>query len=152
MNTIRPAKFKEIKDIIEFQILMARETENLELDREQLSHGVEAVFEDRAKGTYYVAVNEAEEVVACLLTTYEWSEWRNGQVIWIQSVFVKAEYRGQGIFKKLFAYIKDIVDQDKTLKGIRLYAEKENIRAHQVYKSLGMNNDHYLMFELMKEF
>lgn len=152
MISIRTAKFKEINDIIEFQILMARETENLELDREQLTHGVEAVFEDRAKGVYYVAVTENEEVVGCLLTTYEWSEWRNGQVIWIQSVYVKVEYRSQGIFKKLFGHITAMMEEEKSFKGIRLYAEKENIRAHQVYKTLGMNNDHYLMFELMKDF
>ena len=152
MINIRAAKFKEIPDIIEFQILMARETENLELDREQLTHGVEAVFEDRAKGVYYVAVTENEEVIGCLLTTYEWSEWRNGQVIWVQSVYVKVEHRGKGIFKQLFGYIKTIMEGEKSIKGIRLYAEKENIRAHQVYKNLGMNNDHYLLFELMKDF
>lgn len=152
MIKIRTAKFKEIDDIVEFQILMARETENIELDRKQLTSGVQAIFEDRAKGIYYAAVDENDNLVGCLLTTYEWSEWRNGQVIWIQSVYVKVEHRSQGIFKQLFAYIKSMMEQDKTLKGIRLYAEKENIRAHHVYKSLGMNNDHYLMFELMKDF
>ena len=152
MITTRTAKYKEIQDIIEFQILMARETENLELDREQLTLGVEAVFEDRAKGRFYVAVTENEDVVGCLLTTSEWSEWRNGQVIWIQSVYVKSEYRGQGVFKKLFNHVKSIMEDEKSIRGIRLYAEKENIRAHQVYKSLGMNNDHYYLFELMKDF
>lgn len=152
MITVRTAKFKEIETIIEFQVLMARETENLELDREQLKLGVEAVFEDSAKGKYFVAVDDDEKVVGCLLTTYEWSEWRNGQVIWIQSVYVRHEHRGQGTFKKLFNHVKMMMESEKSIKGIRLYAEKENIRAHQVYKTLGMNNDHYLMFELMKEF
>lgn len=152
MISIRAAKFKEIQDIIEFQILMARETENLELDRKELTHGVEAVFEDRARGVYYVAVSEEEQVVGCLMTTFEWSEWRNGQVLWIQSVYVKPEYRGQGIFKKLFGHIKNIMNEDKSVKGIRLYAEKDNLRAHNVYQNLGMNNDHYLLFELMKDF
>ncbi len=149
MSTIRKAKFKELETIVDFQLLMAKETEDLALDRRQLFEGVEAVFADSGKGTYYVAT-EQDEVIACLLITPEWSEWRNGTVYWIQSVYVKKEYRGQGVFKAMYAYIKDMVEHDDDLKGIRLYVEKENTKAQAVYEKLGMSAEHYKLYEWLK--
>lgn len=149
VSQYRKAKFKELETIVDFQILMARETEALELDKEKLMAGVEAVFEDPGKGTYYVAV-EGEEVIACLLITPEWSEWRNGTVWWIQSVYVIKEHRGKGIFKGLYQYIKEMVEEDETLKGIRLYVETENKKAQAVYEKIGMNGEHYKLYEWLK--
>lgn len=128
---------------------MARETEGLDLDIEILTKGVEAVFEDFSKGIYYVA-EENDLVIGCLLTTSEWSEWRNGTILWIQSVYVRDGYRGKGVFKALYNYVKDLVAQDKSLKGIRLYVEKTNLSAQKVYEAIGMDGDHYHFFEWMK--
>lgn len=149
MSQFRKAKFKELETIVDFQILMASETEDMELDKETLMSGVEAVFEDPGKGTYYVATEE-EVVIACLLITPEWSEWRNGTVWWIQSVYVVKEHRGKGIFKALYNYIKAMVEGDETLKGIRLYVEKENTKAQAVYEKLGMTAEHYKLYEWLK--
>ncbi len=129
---------------------MAMETENLKLDLNTVTKGVEAVFNDSYKGKYYVA--EADNiVVACLLTTYEWSDWRNGTILWIQSLYVEKGFRKKGIFKAMFNHIKEIVTTNDTLKGIRLYVDKSNLIAVNVYKSLGMNNQHYSLFEWMKD-
>lgn len=38
---------------------------------------------------------ENGKVVAQLMITLEWSDWRNGEVWWIQSVFVRADHRRQ---------------------------------------------------------
>ncbi|MEQ8242363.1 GNAT family N-acetyltransferase [Fulvivirga sp.] len=149
MSQFRKAKFKELETIVDFQILMASETEDMKLDKETLISGVEAVFEDPGKGTYYVATEE-EVVIACLLITPEWSEWRNGTVWWIQSVYVVKEHRGKGIFKALYNYIKAMVEGDETLKGIRLYVEKENTKAQAVYEKLGMTAEHYKLYEWLK--
>uniref|UniRef100_UPI004048FE69 GNAT family N-acetyltransferase n=1 Tax=Fulvivirga sp. TaxID=1931237 RepID=UPI004048FE69 len=149
MSQFRKAKFKELETIVDFQILMASETEDMKLDKETLLSGVEAVFEDPGKGTYYVATEE-EVVIACLLITPEWSEWRNGTVWWIQSVYVVKEHRGKGIFKALYNYIKAMVEGDETLKGIRLYVEKENTKAQAVYERLGMTAEHYKLYEWLK--
>lgn len=149
MSTIRPAKFRELEIIADFQVLMAKETENLDLNKEVILTGIEAVFEDPGKGQYYVAI-ENEDVIGCLLITPEWSEWRNGTVYWIQSVYIKEEHRGKGVFKELYQYIKELVSHEPDLVGIRLYVEKKNTNAQKVYKKLGMNNEHYELFEWLK--
>jgi ribosomal protein S18 acetylase RimI-like enzyme len=149
VRTIRKAKFKELETIVEFQFLMAKETEGIDLDKEIVFNGVEAVFEDISKGSYYVT-EENEEILACLLITPEWSEWRNGTVYWIQSVYVKSEHRGKGIFKAMYVYIKTMVQEDSDLKGIRLYVEKENVKAQAVYEKIGMTAEHYKLYEWLK--
>jgi len=152
MIHIRTAKFRELETIVDFQHKMAWETEKLELNKEIVFKGVEAVFEDKSKGTYYVAVNEDEKVLGCLLTTPEWSEWRNGTVLWIQSVFVEKEHRGKGIYRQMYEYLKEHVEADEDLMGLRLYVEKENKAAQKVYTKLGMSCDHYDFYEWMKDF
>ncbi|MEM7108579.1 MAG: GNAT family N-acetyltransferase [Bacteroidota bacterium] len=149
MIHIREAKPDEVSAIVDFQIRMAQETEDLVLTQEKLLAGSKAIFEDRNKGIYYVAV-DGDNVVGCLLTTYEWSEWRNGTVLWIQSVYVLPEYRDQKVFKMLYRHIQHLVEAHQEYKGIRLYVEKDNVRAQKVYTALGMDGEHYRMFEWMK--
>jgi ribosomal protein S18 acetylase RimI-like enzyme len=150
MIEVREAHLSDQNVIAAFQLEMAKETEGIELDKVIVSHGVLAVFNDSAKGAYYVAEDDGE-VVGSLLTTYEWSDWRNGQVIWIQSVFVKKEHRNKGIYKRMYAYIKARVTcEGSPYRGIRLYVDKTNSAAIQVYQNLGMDNHHYETFEWMK--
>ena len=146
---IRQAKESDSASIVEFQLAMAWETEQLQLDEPTVIKGVAAVFEDPAKGIYYVAETEGK-VVGSLLTTFEWSDWRNGTVLWIQSVYVRPEYRKRSIFSKLYKHIQEKVNSNRDLRGIRLYADKTNIPAHGVYEHLGMTAEHYQMFEWMK--
>lgn len=150
VTKIRHAKFKELEIIAEFQVLMAFETEQLELETSVIIEGMEAVFEDINKGQYYVAVDDNDEVIGCLLVTPEWSEWRNGTVLWIQSVYVKKEHRGKGVYKQLYSHIKNQVENSPDLVGIRLYVEKENTKAQAVYEKLGMNGEHYKLYEWLK--
>lgn len=151
MYTIRPARPAEAPAIIDFQLAMAWQTEQLMLDRPTVAAGVQAVFADPAKGTYYVAAWQ-EEVIACLLTTPEWSEWRNGTVLWIQSVFVQEAHRRRGVFRRMYQYLQEKVRRTPELMGLRLYVEKTNLPAQKVYRAIGMNGDHYHFFEWMKNF
>ena len=116
-----------------------------------MEKGVLAVFSDDRKGSYYVAeLNGA--VIGALMTTYEWSDWRNGRVIWIQSVFVEKEYRGKGIYRMLYEHVKALVQSDENdFRGIRLYVDKTNTAARKVYEKLGMENHHYEMYEWMHD-
>lgn len=150
MISVREATSADAKHIIDFQLSMAWETENLKLDEKILTEGVRQLFEDPTKGRYYIAeVNN--EVAGCLMTTYEWSDWRCGNVLWIQSVYIAAPYRGKGVYKKLYEYIKAIVTKpDSEYRGIRLYVDKTNKDAQQVYEKLGMNGEHYQVYEWMK--
>jgi len=147
--TYRDAHPSDSDAIVAFQQAMARETEDLELDREILMRGVAAVFGDPQLGRYFVAESD-DRVVASLLITYEWSDWRNGVVWWIQSVYVMPEFRRQRIYAGLYEHVKKIVDTQPTVRGIRLYVDRRNTRAQEVYTRLGMNGEHYQVFEWMK--
>lgn len=146
---IRQAIEADAPAIVEFQLAMAWETETLQLDEPTVVKGVAAVFADQSKGTYYVAETDGK-VVGSLLTTFEWSDWRNGTVLWIQSVYVRPEYRKRSIFSKLYKHIQKMVIDNPNLRGIRLYADKTNTSAHDVYEHLGMTAEHYQMYEWMK--
>ncbi len=146
---VRKAVSGDAKQIEEFQIAMAWETENLILDSKTIKEGVNAVFLDPSRGNYFVA-EENGKVIGSLLTTFEWSDWRNGTVLWIQSVYVLPEYRRKGVYSILYSHIKSMVEQDNNLKGIRLYAEKSNTTAQIVYKAMKMTDEHYLLYEWLK--
>jgi ribosomal protein S18 acetylase RimI-like enzyme len=145
----REATPKDSDPIIEFQIAMARETEEMSLDRGTVTRGVAAVFAEPSLGRYFVA-GSGEEVVASLMITYEWSDWRNGIVWWIQSVYVTPQFRRRGIYAGLYRHVKQIVEADPAIRGLRLYVDKRNTTAQQVYSNLGMDGEHYRVFEWMK--
>ena len=147
---VREARSTDIPSLLDFQLKMALETENVQLEILPLTQGMQRLFKDPSKGKYYVA-EEAEEVVGCLMTTFEWSEWRCGTILWIQSVYVAIPWRGRGVFRSMYKHIQQLVDQEPDAKGIRLYVEKKNGAAQKVYSDLGMNGDHYTVFEWMKD-
>jgi ribosomal protein S18 acetylase RimI-like enzyme len=146
--TVRAAEPSDAPIIVEFNQRMAEETEGKRLETEVLSAGVAAVFADRERGFYVVAENEFKEVVGCLLVTFEWSDWRNRLFWWIQSVYVRADYRGRGIYRRLYLRIKEMARENETpVCGFRLYVEKENETAQKVYERLGMRETVYKMYE-----
>jgi len=146
---VRRAKAEEAKDIIDFQIDMARETENVALDRNIITPGVHAVFEDESKGWYFVAEVDGK-IAGSLLITFEWSDWRNGMILWIQSVFVDKDFRGRGVYRALYEHIQAMVNGSDEYCGIRLYVDKTNTNALRVYEKLGMDSQHYGMCEWIK--
>ena len=146
---IRAATKKDIDLIINFQLSMAVETENLVLDREEVSKGVQAIFIDPSKGAYFVAEVE-RKVVGCCMITYEWSDWRNANIWWLQSLFVQPNWRGRGVFSNIFIFLKDKINKDQKVSGLRLYVDQSNKNAQEIYAHLGMRNDHYSTFEWMK--
>jgi len=148
MTSIRKATSSDASPIIDFQLKMAWETEQMTLRQETVTKGVNAVFADPSRGQYYVA-DAGGQVVASLLITYEWSDWRNCNVWWFQSVYVLPEFRRQGIFRKMYTFIKDqAIEQG--IAGLRLYVETGNTRARKTYESLGMNSEHYSFYEWMR--
>lgn len=146
---IRFATIEDGKIIAQFQILMAKETENVVFEKETIEKGVKAIFDDPHLGRYYVAEINGQ-VIACLLTTFEWSDWRNAMVWWLQSVYVLPEYRKSGVFRKMYQYVKNLVLADDNVGGIRLYMIISNDRARKAYQAMGMDGQHYQLFEWMK--
>ena len=126
---------------------MAEETENLQLDPERVRTGVATLLKDPSKGLYYVA--EVDGAVAGqVMITYEWSDWRNGNIWWLQSVYVKQEFRRQGIFRALFKHLEELARQRDDVCGLRLYMHADNTRARRSYEELGMKHTKYEVLEL----
>ncbi len=149
MIEIRKGKLGDTEHIVELQLQMARETEGLGLDKTVVSRGVQGVFEEPARGTYWIA-EEKGKVLGVLLAIPEWSDWRNATVLWIHSLYVIPEARGQGVFKKLYLNLEKQVKQSPELAGIRLYVDKRNKPAQEVYEKMGMNKHHYELYEWLK--
>ena len=150
MIEIRPGRREDASDIVDFQIRMAKETEDFALDQSTVEKGVQAVFDDPHKGAYWIAELD-RKVVGCLLTVPEWSDWRNGTVLWIHSLYVIPSARRRGIFRMMYETLKTMVEQSADLRGLRLYVERENERAQKTYNAMGMDGNHYKMFEWMRE-
>jgi ribosomal protein S18 acetylase RimI-like enzyme len=146
---VREATQDDARIIAGFQLAMASETEQLMLDPDVVDKGVNAVFDDPGRGKYYVTEINGE-VIGSLMTTYEWSDWRNGTVLWIQSVYVLSHFRRKGAYRKMYLFLQEKVKADPHLRGIRLYVDKSNVRAQNTYLNLGMNAEHYQTFEWMK--
>lgn len=149
MIQIGKAGMDDIESIVGFQLLMAAETEGLSLEKSIVTKGVRKVMCDESVGQYYIAKSE-QKAVACLLTLYEWSDWRNAQVVWIHSVYVTLEFRAQGVFSKLYRHLQDEVLSNEQMAGLRLYVDKRNSTAREVYLKMGMSNAHYELFEWLK--
>jgi len=149
MIEIHKARLKDTESIVELQLQMAQETEGLQLDKTVVRKGVEGIFNEPTRGTYWVA-QEKDKILAVLLAIPEWSDWRNATVLWIHSLFVIPEARRKGVFKKLYLNLKRQVEQSPELAGIRLYVDKQNKPAQQVYEKLGMNKHHYELYEWLK--
>lgn len=135
----------DIDSIVQFQADMAMESEGCLLDREKVAKGVAAAMLDESKGMYWVAKFDGK-TIGSLMITREWSDWNNEWYWWIQSVYVAPEYRRQGVYKAMYIKVKDAA-KGSNVSQIRLYADRSNLSAQKVYKSLGMHESHYLMFE-----
>ena len=147
---IRNAEPKDIETIAKYNIKMALETENKVLDEEIITAGVSSIINDSSKGIYWVMEMD-KIIIGQLMVTYEWSDWRNGMMWWIQSVYVPKEYRRQGVYSKMYNNLLDIAQIDSECCGIRLYVETDNKKARQTYEKLGMKNAGYEIMEFNKK-
>lgn len=152
--SVRPASLDDLETIVDFSACLAHESEEIELDRSTVSAGVHAVLDDLSKGRYFIAqvsVNGGTgEVAGQLLITYEWSDWRNGMFIWIQSVYVEVAYRRKGVFTALYSHVADLA-QSPGYCGVRLYVHDHNASARQTYANLGMVDAGYRVLETPDE-
>lgn len=142
---VRRATVLDAETVAEFNRRLAWESEGKKLDAEVLRHGVAAVLADAHKGFYVMAEREGE-VIGQSMVTFEWSDWRNGWYWWVQSVYVREDARRLGVFRAIFEQLKTEAMADPTVIGIRLYVERENERAHKVYRAVGMEEEPYFLY------
>ena len=143
---IRAAEQADGDIIARFNSHMALETEGKELPDDIIGPGVMTLLADRTKGRYWVAEADGA-TIGQLMVTYEWSDWRNGTIWWIQSVYVHPDWRRKGVFSALYRHVESLVAAEPSVIGLRLYVEENNIKAQQTYEALGMKRPGYLVME-----
>jgi ribosomal protein S18 acetylase RimI-like enzyme len=147
---IRKGKADDLDTLVGFMIAMAKETEDLNLQADVLKPGIKAALDDERKGIYYMAEIDGK-IAGSLMTTFEWSDWRNAWVLWVQSVYTHPDFRGKGVYKALYQNLVNKVEAGE-YAGIRLYVDKTNVNAQKVYENLGMNGEHYYFYEWMTDY
>ncbi len=147
---IRLALAQDAAELAEFNINTARETESIELIPEVIDAGVRTMIENPQMG-FYLVVELDNGIQASLMVTTEWSDWRNSIFWWIQSVYVRPQYRRQGLYRELYTRVKELAEQEPAVCGFRLYVENQNVQAQKAYQSLGMSETEYKMFEELKQ-
>ncbi|KAK7197779.1 Acetyltransferase (GNAT) family [Novymonas esmeraldas] len=148
---VRQAVRDDVEAMIHMQLTMAWETEELKLDEDTLRRGMTLPFERPGVADYYVVEEvESRQVVAMLMTTQEWSDWRAGSIMWVQSVYVTPDHRRRGLFRLMYEHLRKLVETSDYYQGIRLYVETENANAMATYRSMGMEVEHYHMMKWMK--
>jgi ribosomal protein S18 acetylase RimI-like enzyme len=143
--TIRRGRAGDAAGIAQFNAAMAIETEGLKLPPEIVGPGVAAALADENKAIYFVA-EQGGRVLGQLMITHEWSDWRNGDIWWIQSVYVHPEARRRGLFRRLYEHARNAAKEAGAV-GLRLYVEHNNSGAQAVYRQLGMSLTHYQVME-----
>ena len=145
MILIRSARTSDRRSLVRFNQALARETEEHELSGDVLDRGIRRLMDQPAYGFYVVATprEQPDEVIGCTMITYEWSDWRDGVIWWIQSVYVDPTWRGQGVFKALLTHLESQSRRDVDVRGLRLYVEDANHRAHRTYDRLGLTPASY---------
>ena len=152
---IRAAQASDGDLLARWALAMAQETEHKALDPATVTAGVAAGIADDSRARYFVAMHEAvlagRETVALavgtLMLTREWSDWRNGDWWWIQSVYVPPEHRRQGVFAALYRHVEQAARDTAGVVGLRLYVERDNVAARHTYAALGMADAGYRIFE-----
>ena len=145
---VRRATHDDLPVLVDFNDRLAEETESKQLDLDTLRSGIAALLSDPQKGRYFVACQE-ETVVGQAMHTWEWSDWRNGQIWWLQSVYIAPEFRQQGVFRLLFKHLLSKAESDPNVVGLRLYVENENAPAQATYERLGLLPTSYSVMECL---
>ena len=145
---IRDARPDDRDVIVEFNSRLAHETEEKRLDPAVLAAGVAAALADPDRLRYWVAESpERSGLLGQAAVTREWSDWRNGWLWWLQSVYVHPDARGLGVFRALYGRIRASARAEPDVIGLRLYVEQDNQRAQQTYLALGMRPGGYHVYE-----
>ncbi len=142
---IRAARTDDCESLAAFNAAMALETEDKSLDPAVLRAGVARVLAEPARGFYLVAEIDGA-AAGCLMVTFEWSDWRNGDWWWLQSVYVAPAHRRHGVFRALYAEVERRAIERNDVVGVRLYVERDNVRAQRTYASLGLREEHYRLY------
>jgi GNAT superfamily N-acetyltransferase len=144
--TVRVATASDIDAIIHYNQRLAEETEGKTLDPAVISAGVHRGFRSPEMCRYFVAEADGR-VVGTTMITYELTDWRDGVIWWLQSVFIEPDYRRHGVFRAIYRHIEAMARAHPDVRALRLYVHHDNARAMKTYESLGMEKAEYELYE-----
>jgi GNAT superfamily N-acetyltransferase len=140
--TVRKAKVADLETLVSFAVSEADEAEGVRKSDELVRAGVKAGLEDNSVATYWVLEDENSIVVGNVSVVKEWSNWNAAYYWWIQSMYIRPEFRGMGLMRKLLSAVKDAARQEGALE-IRLCVHKTNKRAIKAYRREGFSDSDY---------
>ena len=146
---VRPAALADVETLVRFNCAMAMETEQKRLAPATVTKGVSGLIANPSRGRYLLACDGENRIVGQLMHTFEWSDWRNGDVWWIQSVYVEPNFRRRGVFQTLYRTVRRMALEQGGVVGLRLYVEHENRNAQATYRAMGMRDAGYSVMEEM---
>ena len=142
---VREAEQSDVSTLIEYNLSLADETESISLDKNILRLGIEKALE--LNDCRYLVAELDDKIVGQTMLTSEWSDWRNGVIWWMQSVYVNPGYRKRGVFQSILKYIENLAEKTPEVKALRLYVMDDNQIARRAYQNLGIKNSSYLVYE-----
>ena len=142
---VREAEQSDVSTLIECNLSLADETESISLDKNILRLGIEKALE--LNDCRYLVAELDNKIVGQTMLTSEWSDWRNGVIWWMQSVYVNPDYRKRGVFQSILKYIENLAEKTPEVKALRLYVMDDNQIARRAYQNLGIKNSNYLVYE-----
>jgi ribosomal protein S18 acetylase RimI-like enzyme len=142
---VREADQSDVPTLIKYNLSLANETESILLNKNVLRLGIEKALE--LNDCRYLVAELDNKIVGQTMITSEWSDWRNGVIWWMQSVYVNPDYRKRGVFRHILKYIENLAEEIPEIKALRLYVIDDNQIARKTYQSLGMNNSGYLVYD-----
>ena len=144
--TVRDATSADIDAIVGYNQRLAGETEGKSLDPAVIGAGVRRGFSSPEMCRYFVA-EAGGRVIGTTMLTYELTDWRDGVIWWLQSVFIEPEFRRHGVFRAIYRHIENLARQHPDVRGLRLYVHRDNARAMKTYEALGMEKAEYELYE-----
>ena len=112
---------------------------------EVLKRNIEDCISDMPYVSGYVFEMEGE-LAGYAMTSISYTTEYGGICIWLEDLYIKPEYRGNGIPAKFFTYIE--AEHPEAVR-FKLEVEQENERAIAAYKKSGYGISPY--FEMIKE-
>jgi GNAT superfamily N-acetyltransferase len=143
---VRDATTDDIEFIADCNCRLAEETENKTLDRSILVSGLKRGMASPWLCRYFVAESGGRRVGTTMLT-YELTDWRDGILWWLQSVYVLKDFRNLGVFRAVYHHVETLARASDDARGLRLYVLTDNARAISTYRAMGMSHSGFEVME-----
>ena len=143
---VRLATSDDAAVIASHNVALANESEGYSLDQDTALEGVTMLLQQAEKGFYMVA-EDGDVLIGQVMITFEWSDWRARDIWWLQSIYVKPQWRRKGVMRALISAVSRLAAKQH-VHELRLYVHMDNDAAIQAYRHMQMQKLTYFVFAL----